>query len=111
MTGRAPTSRPDVCVYMASPPYDAALLAKAITLLSPSEGARHARLHSSADRNIFAVAHGLLRAVIARHAGVPAAAVIVTQRCAICGGDHGRPVAPLGTPGAGLRLSLAHTRS
>lgn len=111
MTKQGPVSRADVSVAYIAAPYDEALIARTTALLSPAEAARYARFHSSADRDMFAAAHGLLRAVIATRAGVPITAVVVTQRCQVCGGNHGQPVIPQRAPGAGLMLSLAHTRS
>ncbi|HZQ48957.1 MAG TPA: 4'-phosphopantetheinyl transferase superfamily protein [Candidatus Dormibacteraeota bacterium] len=33
----------------------------------------------------------VLSEVLARHLGVPAAGIVVVRRCAICGGQHGKP--------------------
>lgn len=69
-------------------------------LLDAGERARMARLHAPADRRRFAVAHGALRLILARHCGVPA------ERLAFVAGPFGKPA--LALPGA-PEFSLAHS--
>lgn len=75
--------------------------------LTPVEEERLSRLRRPADRDDFLAAHLLARACAARLLGVGAGEISVVQRCASCGGPHGRPEIA-GHPGIGL--SLAHSR-
>ena len=75
--------------------------------LSPPEQERMGRLRRSADREDFLAAHFLVRVCASRVLGVSPTEVSITQRCAVCGGPHGRPEVD-GHPGVGA--SLAHSR-
>ena len=76
-------------------------------VLSPAEQERMARLRRPSDREDFQAAHRLIRKCAARLLGVGPADVSVVQRCATCGGPHGRPEVD-GHPDIGA--SLAHSR-
>lgn len=76
-------------------------------LLSPAERERMARLRRSGDREDFLAAHLLIRECAGRLLGVDPVDVSIVQRCATCGGPHGRPEV-VGHPGVGA--SLAHSR-
>jgi 4'-phosphopantetheinyl transferase len=75
--------------------------------LSPPERERLSRLRRSADRQDFLAAHLLVRLCAARIVGVDAGGVSIVQRCATCGGPHGRPEI-VGHPD--VAASLAHSR-
>ena len=75
--------------------------------LTPPEQERMARLRRAEDREDFLAAHLLVRICAARVLGVGAGEVTIVQRCATCGGPHGRPAVE-GSPEVGV--SLAHSR-
>ena len=75
-------------------------------LLSPPEKERMARLRRASDRAAFLAAHLLIRKCAARLLGVHPGDVSIVQRCATCGGPHGRPEV-VGHPNVGV--SLAHS--
>jgi len=72
-----------------------------LTLLSADEQARHARYHFERDRQLYRVAHAMLRVMLGRHLGWPPAALGFEV------GAHQRP--RLTTP-ADLDFNLSHTR-
>jgi 4'-phosphopantetheinyl transferase len=76
-------------------------------LLTPAEQQRMARLRRPSDREDFQAAHLLIRKCAARLLGVRPGDVVIVQRCATCGGPHGRPEV-VGHPDIGA--SLAHSR-
>jgi 4'-phosphopantetheinyl transferase len=76
-------------------------------LLTPAEQERMARFRHRADGEDFQAAHLLIRKCAARLIEVGTRDVVIVQRCAICGGPHGRPEV-VGHPGIGA--SLAHSR-
>ncbi len=75
--------------------------------LTPPEQQRMARLRRPGDRDDFLAAHVLVRTCAARLLGVRADEISIVQRCATCGGPHGRPEI-VGYPEVGA--SLAHSR-
>lgn len=75
--------------------------------LSADEQARMARLRRPADRDDYLAAHLLLRWCAGSWLEVRPDDIAVVQRCATCGGPHGRPEVA-GHPG--LHASLAHSR-
>lgn len=89
----------DVAVGLADP--EAADHPDHLTLLSADEQARHARYHFERDRQLYRVAHAMLRVMLGRHLGWPASALGFEE------GEHGRP--RLSTP-AELDFNLSHTR-
>jgi len=76
-------------------------------VLSPAEQERLARFRRPSDGEDFQAAHLLVRKCAARLLGVRPADVVIVQRCATCGGPHGRPEV-VGHPDIGA--SLAHSR-
>lgn len=72
-----------------------------LTLLSADEQARHARYHFERDRQLYRVAHAMLRVMLGQHLGWPPSALGFEE------GEHGRP--RLSTP-AELDFNLSHTR-
>ena len=76
-------------------------------LLSPAEQNRLARFRRRSDGEDFQAAHLLIRKCAARLLGLRARDVEIVQRCATCGGPHGRPEI-VGHPDIGA--SLAHSR-
>jgi 4'-phosphopantetheinyl transferase len=76
-------------------------------LLSPAEEERMARFRRPSDGEDFQAAHLLIRKCVAGLLGVGPAEVSIVQRCATCGGPHGRPEV-VGHPDIGA--SLAHSR-
>jgi 4'-phosphopantetheinyl transferase len=79
----------------------------AAQLLSPAELARAGATLDGADQLDYRAAHVLVRLLAARFAGVPPAAIRLTQSCERCGGPHGRPVVE---SHPGVQVSLSHTR-
>lgn len=75
--------------------------------LSPAEEERLARLRRPSDREDFLAAHLLIRECAGRVLGVRPRDLSIVQRCATCGGPHGRPEI-VGYPDVGA--SLAHSR-
>jgi len=76
-------------------------------LLSPAEKERMARLRRSSDQEDFQAAHVLIRQCAARLLGVRHEDVSIVQRCATCGGPHGRPEVA-GHPDVGASLAHSH---
>jgi 4'-phosphopantetheinyl transferase len=83
----------------AAPEQVAALAA----LLSPDEQARHDRFRFPEDRQLYLVAHGLLRCSIGGLLGVDPAALRFQA------GPHGKPELAW-PPGSPLQFNLSHTR-
>jgi 4'-phosphopantetheinyl transferase len=75
--------------------------------LTADEQQRMARLRRRQDRDDFLAAHWLVRVSVARVLSLAPEEVSIVQRCATCGGPHGRPVVA-GHPGMGV--SLTHSR-
>lgn len=65
------------------------------------------RLRRAPDRDDFLAAHLLVRVCAARLLGLRTGEISIVQRCATCGGPHGRPEVS-GYPAVGA--SLAHSR-
>jgi enterobactin synthetase component F len=76
-------------------------------LLTAAERERRDRLHRADDRAAFVAAHVLVRECAARLLGVEVGEVEIAQRCAGCGGPHGRPTVA-GVPD--VHVSLSHSR-
>lgn len=78
-----------------------------LSLLDPGERERAARFHFDRDRHAYIAGHALVRTLLARHGGLPAADWRFET------GSHGRPeIAPalLEAPGVPpLRFNLSHT--
>jgi 4'-phosphopantetheinyl transferase len=74
--------------------------------LSDAERERCARYRFPEHSEAFAIRRGLLRALLAGYAGMPAAAVELDEVCATCGGNHGKPRL---VGNASLRFSLSHS--
>jgi 4'-phosphopantetheinyl transferase len=97
-----------VIVIAGTPQAGLSRYGEATAALNIDERNRLRALADARDRDAFLAAHVLARATGARCLGVAAAAVNVVQRCATCGGPHGRPQVD-GAPHIGL--SLSHTRT
>ncbi len=102
MVGRA--ASPGVAV-VASAAVVLAALPGAGTLLTDVERRRAARLRKPAERQDFVAAHVLVRLCAEAMFGVDRESPVV-QRCAQCGGEHGRPTLPAVSEAG---LSLAHS--
>ncbi|HMS36396.1 MAG TPA: 4'-phosphopantetheinyl transferase superfamily protein [Arachnia sp.] len=76
-------------------------------VLTVAERERRDRLHRADDRAAFVAAHVLVRECAARLLGVEVGEVEIVQRCAGCGGPHGRPTVA-GVPD--VHVSLSHSR-
>ena len=63
---------------------------------------------AAADRLSYVAAHVLVRQAAARAGELAVDRLVLAQRCAHCGGPHGKPVFP-GHPG--LHVSFSHCRS
>ena len=72
-------------------------------LLAPSESARQARFHFEKDRDLFLLAHALVRLSLSQVWPLP------PEQWEFTAGEHGRPevVLPPGAPA--LRFNLSHT--
>jgi 4'-phosphopantetheinyl transferase len=75
--------------------------------LTTQEQERMVRLRRPQDRDDFLAAHLLVRVCAARLLGLHPDEITIVQRCATCGGPHGRPEVA-GHPDVGT--SLAHSR-
>jgi 4'-phosphopantetheinyl transferase len=83
---------------------DDALRGRALAVLSDEERARHARFHFAHDRDLYLVAHALVRVALSRYATMsPNAWSFVTNQ-------HGCPSIAPGLCAAPLRFNLSHTR-
>jgi 4'-phosphopantetheinyl transferase len=71
-------------------------------VLSPDERARAARFVFARDRRRFVVTRACLRALLARHGGVPASAIRFAY------GAHGKPSWP-DAAGGGVHFSVSHS--
>lgn len=80
-------------------------LAGHTSLLSPVERRRAAAYRRPADRQRFVVGVVVTRLVLAEWLGVPADRVLLSRRCARCGGPHGRPR----LEGDGISFSVSHS--
>ncbi|MBV2153796.1 4'-phosphopantetheinyl transferase superfamily protein [Kitasatospora sp. SUK 42] len=77
-------------------------------LLTALEQERAARFRQESGRIDFTAGHVLVRLCAARLLGVPAAELVLAQRCPDCGlADHGKPYLP---DHPGVHVSLSHTR-
>jgi 4'-phosphopantetheinyl transferase len=74
-------------------------------LLDEAERARWQTLRHGRSRALYLVAHALTRVVLGAHLRTEPAALRLAARCRHCGGPHGKPYLPSGTP----RLSLSHS--
>jgi 4'-phosphopantetheinyl transferase len=75
--------------------------------LTAPEEERCSRLRRPGDRHDFRAAHLLVRVCAARLLGLRPGEISIVQRCASCGGPHGRPEV-VGHPE--VHASLAHSR-
>lgn len=75
-------------------------------LLSEDEHTRFAGIQHQGDRNRFLASCGVMRLVLARYLGIPAAQVPITRVCSRCGRPHGR--ARLENS-ASVEMSLSHS--
>lgn len=75
-----------------------------LTLLSPEERERHARFHFERDRDIFLVAHALVRRMLSRVIGT------APESLAFQAGEHGRPELVAPDVARAFRFNLSHTR-
>jgi 4'-phosphopantetheinyl transferase len=71
--------------------------------LSQDERVRHARFRFESDRDIYLVAHVLVRRMLARVAGV------APESFAFVAGEHGRPEISAPAGANALRFNLSHT--
>jgi 4'-phosphopantetheinyl transferase len=79
-----------------------------LALLTSAERGRVAAFRFGQDRDDYVAAHLLVRECASPLVGVPAADVLLGQRCASCGADaHGRPFV-MDMPEVGV--SLSHSR-
>ena len=93
-------------ILAAATPAVTRLFAAPAALLSPAERLRAAALPDNGHRADFVAAHALARLAVARALGIAAEVVTIIQRCAECGGPHGRPEVA-GWPA--VSVSLSHT--
>jgi 4'-phosphopantetheinyl transferase len=83
---------------------DDALRGRALAMLSDDERDRQARFHFARDRDLYLVAHALVRTTLSRYATVsPNAWSFVTN-------EYGCPSIAPGVCAAPLRFNLSHTR-
>lgn len=73
-------------------------------LLDAGERARARRFHFERDRKVYVAAHALVRGLLFRQTGIPAAAWRFTA------GPHGKPEAVCPPDAPRLRVNLSHTR-
>jgi len=91
-------------VYYAYPSaLDATVRGQLMALLSSEERQRHARFRFERDRDLYVLAHGMLRRVLSRHAGVPPATLEFRTL------EHGRPELAAPEAALSLRFNLTHT--
>lgn len=76
---------------------------KLLAGLSAEERERHGRFRFESDRDIYLVAHVLVRRMLARIAGV------APDSFAFVAGEHGRPEISAPEPAKALRFNLSHT--
>jgi len=96
----------EVDVWLARPSQiaDDALRSRYLDLLSAEERAQHRRFHFERDRELYLVAHALVRSTLSRYAALePAAWSFVHNR-------YGRPDVAPGSCALPLRFNLSHTR-
>ena len=97
-----PPSGREVHVWYAAPK-EVADLAGFEALLAPEECERHRRYRFAKDRDLFLLARGMVRLVLARYAGVdPASWRFAT-------GPHGKPEVAAPADHEALRFNLTHT--
>lgn len=82
--------------------------ASALELLTGAERDRLHRLQRPQDRADFVAARVLVRELLTAFTGTRDVAWQIAQRCATCGGPHGRPYLS-GADAGGLHLSWAHS--
>ena len=100
----AVTSLADDDVHVWQAPLDrAGDLPALFATLADDERARAARFHAERDREHFIAGRGLLRAILARYVGVPAAELSFAY------GPHGKPMLSAGSNAGDLRFNLAHS--
>ncbi len=80
--------------------------ARVVSVLSGDERQRAARFRRRSDREEFIGAHVAVRMCVAALTGGVASEIVVEQRCAQCGGPHGRPYVS-GTPA--VHVSWSHS--
>ena len=101
----SPLGDRDVHVWEASPEAlaDEPANRLCLALLSPEERARHDRFVFARDRQVFLVAHALLRSILARYLDEAPTALEFEE------GPHGRPEVRVAGRSRPLRFSLSHT--
>lgn len=99
------TARTPAVALVATPGSMLSRHPRALEQLAPYEIEKARSIRSVPSRCSYIAAHLLVREAAARLAGVPAAAIVLTQRCADCGGPHGQPFI-VGHPR--LHVSLSH---
>ena len=88
-------------VFQAS--LNARLRDRLMGLLSKDELTRQGRFICGSDRDLYLLAHGMLRRVLAQHTGVPPQALLFET------GVHGRPELAGPAAAGSLRFNLTHT--
>jgi 4'-phosphopantetheinyl transferase len=78
--------------------------ARFVASFSDDERTRHTRFLRDGDQNLFLLAHGMLRCVLANHLGVS------PGELAFESGEHGRPELTHPTGAEKLRFNLTHTK-
>lgn len=101
-----PLAAAEVHVWTAVPDQvsEPAARARCEAMLSADERARMQRFHFERDRQIYLVAHALVRTALSRYATCAPAAWAFTAN------EHGRPEIAPGTCTRPLRFNLSHTR-
>ena len=82
---------------------DAARASELWVLLSPDEQERASRFHFAEHRHSFVVAHGMLRRLLARYAGV------APEALAFGAGDNGKPTLHASSGAGTLEFNLSHS--
>lgn len=89
--------------YIFQDALDPPLREQLMTLLSNDERERHGRFRFERDRDLYVLAHGMLRRVLATHAGVTPAELVFRIE------EHGRPELAAPEAALSLRFNLTHT--
>lgn len=93
----------EVHVWRASLDLTASRIQSLERTLSPDECGRAGRFHFERDRRRFIVAHGLLRAILARYLGTEPGQLQFRYD------PHGKPALAVDSGGGGLRFNLSHS--
>ncbi len=78
--------------------------ARYLDWLSAEERARYRRFHFDVDREVFLMAHALVRAVLGEWAGLAPSALRFQTA------ENGKPAVAVGTSGEEIQFNLSHTR-